>query len=100
MSRFNRFKRRDNANSIFARCRFHSCRLPATFLAIVDSLDEQNTERIANASCAVSKSLPRSGDMQRWSIPGVTMRLNDDFNILIEGDQEMQEALYGKLPGL
>ncbi len=38
--------------------------------------------------------------MQRWSVPGVTMRLYDDFNILIESDQEVQKALYGKLPKL
>ena len=39
-----------------------------------------------------------SGDMQRRGMLGVTMRLDHDFNILIERDEKMQEALDGKLP--
>jgi hypothetical protein len=38
--------------------------------------------------------------MQRWNITGATMRLNDDFNVLVESDQEKQEALRGKPPKL
>lgn len=41
-------------------------------------------DEVNRNDCAVSKSIPRSGDMQRGSIPGVTMRLYQDFNILIE----------------
>ena len=38
--------------------------------------------------------------MQGWSVVSVTMRLYHDLHILIEGDEEAQKALNGKLPEL
>src|SRR5689334_13207885 len=41
-----------------------------------------------------------SGNMQRRRIAPVTMRFDDDFNILIESHEETQQPLDRKLPEL
>ena len=39
-------------------------------------------------------------DLQGWRVLGVTMRLDDDLDILIERHEKTQKALNGELPEL
>ena len=41
-----------------------------------------------------------SENLQGWGVVSVTVRLHDNFHILVERYQEAQKAFHGKLPEL